>query len=286
MCLCLLSLASNWIFCPEFSAPLCRRKASEGYNSERSRTFYVSPSHLRNKKTSPDWKDQNTCLRLCIHPCKGTSHHITPFSASVKCVGLRCFWWFKEENQLLSQLIQAARRARGQGGFIRAHFSQTFSGIPWLFESGNVNHLLPSPRRSFITLFELWVSETVVFFPWAEPYFKFPALQELWGSRPEKLANAVPSLLEFVAVSKWGQKINSVPQITGRRISLHGLTDRCSLPPTSFPSSQLLLHPCLTSFLSPHHLFLLHPSLTLILWPATAAPPDLSPSCLFPPLFL
>lgn len=102
VCLCLLSLASNWIFCPEFSDLCVEVKAWEGYTSERSRTFYVSPSHLRNKKTSPDWKDQNTCLQLCIHPCKGTSHHITPFSASVKCVGLRCFCWLKEENQKIS----------------------------------------------------------------------------------------------------------------------------------------------------------------------------------------
>lgn len=36
VCVSLLSLASNWIFCPEFVPPLCGRKAAEGYNSERS----------------------------------------------------------------------------------------------------------------------------------------------------------------------------------------------------------------------------------------------------------
>lgn len=39
VCVSLLSLASNWIFCPEFVLPLCGRKAAEGYNSERSHAF-------------------------------------------------------------------------------------------------------------------------------------------------------------------------------------------------------------------------------------------------------
>lgn len=39
VCVSLLSLASNWIFCPEFVPPLCGRKASEGYNSDCSHAF-------------------------------------------------------------------------------------------------------------------------------------------------------------------------------------------------------------------------------------------------------
>lgn len=161
VCLCLLSLASNWIFCPEFLPPLCGRKASEGYNSERSRTFYMSPSRLRNKKTNPDWKDQNTCLQLCIHPRQGTSRHITPFSASVKCVGLSCLCWLKEENQPLSPLIQASSRTRGF--YSRTLDMLRYTLTIWIGHLENVNNLLPLPWRSFISLFQLLVDKGGVF---------------------------------------------------------------------------------------------------------------------------
>lgn len=127
---------------------------------------------------------------------------------------------------------------------------------------------------------------------WA--FFKFPAQQGV-GEAGLKLASAVPSLLEFVAVSKWGEKINSVPQIAGRRISLHALTDRCSLP-TACPVSPLL--PASPSPLL-HMLSTLPPSISplplLNTHPSQPPPPSLagyrsspylSPSCLFPPPLL
>lgn len=80
VCVSLLLLASNWIFCPAFCLSLwAEEKQRKGTTPSLVMPFELSPTHLQNKRQGQDWIDGNTRLQLHIRARARTSHHITPF---------------------------------------------------------------------------------------------------------------------------------------------------------------------------------------------------------------